>query len=534
MFLIRSQKLPKGLWALSSTRYDENFKDIAKALPGTIWDKKLRAWIGYDDSVSLIIKRLEEKNIAKVVGDKPGQPTVFSLSDQWEKFNLRPYQQEGAHFLTTHACTGAILADDTGLGKTRTTLAAISALELPALIVCPSVVKYGWVREGSKVGMDLFILNGVKPPEGIKITKDDGILVINYDIVYAWLDILKGVKTIAFDECDALINERSKRSQVCKELAHAAKYRMALSATPMSNRTKELWNIVDTISPNRFGKFFGYALQYCAAEKQMIKVNGEERSIWKMDGASHVEELKERLKFLMLRRTKVDVKLELPPKTRQIIEIDVELNHSAREFSLKNDIQVRKALRVAAKSKLTHAISLASDRLKEGSSVVLFCHERATAHELHDLFTKSGIHSYIATGEDSASKRDEIASEAKANAPSIIVVTTHSMGTGVDLLSFADIGIVVELDYSPAKIIQLEGRLHRSGQIHNVFIMYLIALGTIDEHIKEAVLSKLDIFEKVIGTTGDSLLTDLKGMNDEDSLADLRDYLLKLGEEYVT
>lgn len=531
MILAKSSQLKDGRWLLKPARFCPKFRDVARQYPGMVWDKKLFGWTGYVDSMQMVMNKLSEGGIAKVVGDLPSTHTVLSLSVP-DLDSLRPYQQDGLQFLLTNACEGVILADDTGLGKTRTALFSIREFGMPCVVVCPAVVKRVWAREAQKIGLEVTVLEGTKPPENVRISPSDGIVVLNYDIAYAWLPVLKGAKTVVFDEAHNLINAKSRRSQSCKEIAHSAKNRMALTATPMTGRAKELWNVVDTVSPNRFGSFFGYAMKYCNASKELIKTrNGEEKQVWNFNGASHLDELNLRLKKFMLRRTKKEVALQLPPKTRQIIEVDVPLDTSPRDWNLSDTRSVRMALNISAKAKINHAVNLAMDHMAAGSSVVLFAHERAVARELKDTFAEKGRDVYIATGEDSANKRDDTAQKAKADTPCALVVTTHSMGEGIDL-TFADIGIIVELDYVPAKIIQLEGRQHRPGQVHNVLLQYLIGIGTIDELVRNAVLGKLEVIDKVIGSD-DTLKADLANTNEEEALNDLREMLLKMGEEYT-
>ena len=109
--------------------------------------------------------------------------------------------------------------------------------------------------------------------------------------------------------------------------------------------------------------------------------------------------------------------------------------------------------------------------------------------------------------------------------PSVLSVTMRSMGEGIDL-SYADLGIVAELDYLPRTFEQLEWRLHRPGQHRNVLFMYLIALNTIDEKIRDVVISRLDVAEQLLGE-GDGLKANLVGKSEDEILAELREALLR-------
>lgn len=527
MILIRSKQLENGFWGLY-TPYNTKFVDACRLVPGMSWDKDLRCWKGYADAFLLVEAALKNQTFAKVVGPKP---SVDALSVQLPELDrYRDYQQIGIKFIQQFAKEGVLLADGTGLGKTVQTLVAAQSFGFPMVIVCPNGAKRVWADEAKKwLGLETTILSGTKPVDDAVISPEDGIVIINYDIVHAWVEVLSGAKTVAFDEAHALMNATSRRSKACKAIAHSAKNRIALTATPLNGKPKELWNIVDTISPGRFGKFFNFAQRYCNAFQEDIKVkNGEVKKIWNLNGSSHEDELIERKKFFMLRRTKADVKLQLPPKTRQIIELDIGTTVET-PWNLSDDRAVRRATNIAAHHKLEAAIELALERVGEGSSVVMFAHERAIVKELRDLFVDKGVEVQTITGDDSLKKREESLSFAKNNNPSILICTTHTMGQSIDL-SHADIGIIVELDYSPRWLIQLEGRFGRQeGDHKHILLYYLVALNTIDDLIRRAIVSKLDVYEKLIGSTGDFIRNDIAG-NDVNALDDLRDMLIKMGE----
>ena len=543
MILTRSTKLPDGRFALKPSKYSEKFRMLAKELPGMTWDKTIKSWCGYGDAVSLLVEKLLANKVAKVVGVTPNHARRPGPKDDV----LRPYQQEGVGFLTETAPEGAILADATGLGKTIQTIYAIDkTLGYPAVVVCPSNVKSGWAKDAKKIGVETTILNGTKPPEGMEIAESDGLLIINYDILDSWLHVLEGAKTVAFDEAQAIANSQSKRSKACKKLALKAKNRIALTATPITSRVRELHNIVDTISPNRFGNFFQYGLRYCDGHQATIETRdgkelidedtGEPRKHWDWSGSSNPEELKLRLSQFMLKRNKSDVAMQLPPLTRQILEIEVTQASIVKNGWFESDESTRWALTLAARGKIKAAVHAAKEQMDEGNSVVVFAHRKDIVRELVAAFLQAGVEAFSATGDDSAKKREATAGKARAQAeaghPSVICVTTHSMGTGIDYLSYANVGIVVELDYVPGRIIQMEGRQDRSGQLKNVLFIYLIALGSIDEVIRDRVLDKIKVQEGVLGSSGDNLKQDLSGKGQDEVLADLRKEMAEMGERY--
>lgn len=229
--------------------------------------------------------------------------------------------------------------------------------------------------------------------------------------------------------------------------------------------------------------------------------------IWKFDGISNAEELHHRLQYFMLRRTKLDVAMELPPKTRQIIDIDVAAKHKVKfsEKMFQNKAALRKSLDLAADGALKPAIEMILNDLVEGANEVVFTHRKAVAEHVVDVvsaakFPCGFIHSGVST-----KKREQLIAEAKvATGPFLIAATIDSTSTGIDL-SFANVATVIELPYEWHTLAQAEGRLHRYGQERPVLVRYVVARGTSAELILQAVLRKVDAFEKVVGKLDDKL-----------------------------
>ena len=288
---------------------------------------------------------------------------------------------------------------------------------------------------------------------------------------------LKGTKTIVFDEIQLLANEQSQRSKAAKLLAHSATNRIGLSGTPMSNVPAELWNVVDTISPGRFGRPFTFYKRYCDAHQVEIKkksdVEGEEdeifKKVWKYDGSSNKEELAKRLSYFMLRRTKSDVALELPPKTRQLIEVELtDYSNPDHWWSVDGKNAAQVALGIAGQLKIPHTVDLAIRSRNDGNSVVVFCFQKHVAAGLQKALAKHGVESYLATGDESSNKRQENAERAREEG-AVLIATIDAMGTGINYLSYANVLIFAELHYVFTRLLQAEDRAHRFGQKQNVF-----------------------------------------------------------------
>ena len=412
---------------------------------------------------------------------------------------LRAYQQEGVSFLLSHK--GALLADDMGLGKTATALNAASAFNPHAafhtVIVCPAYVVGVWVNELKKWWPNAVPLTcrGIK---AVTINDPDiDVAICNYSVLHAWADTLATWEPdiVIFDECHYLMSDKSQRSKAARRVSANAMHRWGLSGTPLTNRPKDLWNVIETLWPTFFGSFFKYALKYCNAHKVEIPGNPP-RTVWDFNGKSNLPDLHRRLSYIMLRRTKADVALELPPKTRQVV--DVEVATRGRMPVEMRAADMRRSLDAAADAKLPQALELILSHLEAGSSVVAFTWRKAVAADIVDSARARGHAAELITGDVPVTKRDDIIARARGASGGLLAATIDSAGVGIDL-SYASVAVFVELDWGPHKLLQAEARLHRYGAQNPVLIQYILARGTVDELIADVVLQRLDMFSEAVG-----------------------------------
>jgi SWI/SNF-related matrix-associated actin-dependent regulator 1 of chromatin subfamily A len=534
---IRVRHFNAGLYAIESTSYSPTLRKVAKSTPGMRWEPTANAWFGYADALAIVVKRMRELNIRLDSDALPEPDAELTTTLPIATKDLRDYQKLGVSFVVAHGREGVLLADDMGLGKSAQFTRAARTWKEPTIIVCPSFVRHVWEKEVARWWPEAHVvmLSGVKPPgrcrncgatkfkgncgkggddepphvieyDAIQVPKGKvPFVVINYDIVHAWAPVLVQsnlVATLGFDEAQYLMSDRSRRSAACKELARQAKRRVGLSGTPMTNRPKDLWNVIDTLSEARFGKAFDFYMRYCEAHKEKV---AEDKIVWKMDGASNLEELRERLAYFMIRRTKSDVNLELPPRTRQVVEVEVpRVNVVAFESALINDKALRKALCLAADGKVGDVVELVAAHVAAGHKCVVFTHRKVIAESIADTLRAGGIANVVTITGDVPLK---IRQERIASKPTVICATIDSTSVGIDL-SFADVAVFAELDWVPSKLAQCESRLHRFGQKRNVLIQYVVARGTIDEVVRATCIAKLESFETAIGPTDDRMKKD--------------------------
>jgi len=419
-----------------------------------------------------------------------------------------PFQIEGLRAIDYTFDGRSLIAWDMGLGKTLTTLWYTQRRERwPALVVCPSTLKWVWEREARRIGIDdVAVIQGRgalgESLPGTKLT------IINYDVLSYWKKRLtkKNLGMLIFDECQFLKNHTAKRTKAARSISRKSRRLLALSGTPILNRPIELWPVLNMIDPIRFNSRFRFAQRYCDP-----KSNG-----FGMDysGASNIEELNELLlDSVMIRKRKLEVIKELPQKMRQVVPIDmenpIEYERADDDFigwlqevspdkvqgakKAKAVVKVGELLRLAARLKLKATIEWVNNFLEDGDKIVLFARHKFVIKELHNAFHKSVVVDGSVTGKRRMAAVDKFQ---KGNA-NVLIGQIDAAGVGLTLTAAADVAFI-ELPWQPGAVTQAEDRCWRIGQDRTVWIHYLVAVDTIEERLCSILQDKQEVVDAIL------------------------------------
>ena len=449
-----------------------------------------------------------------------------------------PYQLAGIRALLKRQ--NCLLGDDMGLGKSMQVLGVINAdLTIKrVLIVTMSHLKINWLREIGKFSTRADLTVGEATT---KVTPQTDITVAHYDIFSRACpsrDALRNPATaydlICLDECDMVKEQTSARSKFIlgfERKGHAtippipARRRIYASGTPMLNKPQELFGVLNSLDPVTFPNFFSFGMRYCAGHKIRI---GYGKTAWDFTGASHQAELQDKLRAggLMIRRLKTDPNIldDLPPKTRQVIEVDAEgdidpadaaflARLRAEEAAVdhaKHDqaayaLAVKKlnatmasfeeisALRLSiAQRKLPAIIAHCQAIIDSGEPLVVFGHHRVVLEAIGAAFP--GV-SEVAHGGKTIEERDASVQRFQTDEScKLIVCGIHSMGAG-HTLTRARILVMAELDWTPARVSQCEDRIHRIGQRDKVLIQHVVLANSLDCHVAHTLVKKQGVID---------------------------------------
>lgn len=396
---------------------------------------------------------------------------------------------------------GVLLADDMGLGKTAQALDLIDAMVgvEHALVICPSSVKLNWLKECDvwlKEPRVRHLMNG----RGLKVMTPGFkmITVANYDILDHSDFTGAEYDLVVFDEAHYLKNMKAKRTKA----AHAipAAKRLLLTGTPIVNRPMEIFSLLLLCGVVTKSQEHAFGLKYCAGYQEWIYIpggNGKKKKVWNYDGASNLEELNTWLRQLcMIRRMKVDVLKDLPPMTRQLIELSTKRKAKKYDASiLDGDIKVAfeeysLVRHEQALDMLPQFIEIVENELRATDKLFVAFHHRDIGLAVRDALDHRTT-TMVMGGLTSEQKQAEV--DCFINDPSVKVFLgqIQSSGTGTDgLQRVCSNMLVLEFPWDPGTRDQLEARVDRNGQTMPVLIKYLVQDGSLAARMAKTILRK--------------------------------------------
>jgi SNF2 family DNA or RNA helicase len=437
---------------------------------------------------------------------------------------LRPFQTSGVAYIESRNGR-ALIGDEMGLGKT---VQALAWLQLhpelrPAILVVPASLKLNWAREAVKWmdNPEVEILKSQKP-----YFVNGDIVIINYHILTHWQKKLRKLKpaVVVFDEVHYAKNPKTLRSKACLALSKAAPHCLALSGTPITNRPIEFFNPIQLVDPTLYPDFWAFAHKYCNA-----KHNGRG---WDFTGATNKKELHAKLtSTIMLRRLKVEVAKELPPKTRVVVPMEItnrkeyaraqidlirwiQKNQGQKKADAASSaealVRIEVLKQLCYKGKTKAAIQWIEDFLESGEKLVVFATHKKTIRDLKEVFGDIAV---VLDGSTAPGKRQGVV-DSFQNDPKIRLFLGNLKAAGVGItLTAASATCFLELGWTPGEHDQAEDRVHRIGQLADaVTAYYLLAFQTIEEEIAELIDKKRAVLAAVLDgkdVKSSSLLGDL-------------------------
>ncbi len=433
----------------------------------------------------------------------------------YSKYDVRPpMEHQKVAIETLLANNKFILADDMGTGKSLSaTIASLESGVKKILIICPASLKINWKRE-----LEIYTNRRTLIVEGSKWGSTFDFYIINYDILKNYhsteselrensLILKEKFDLVIVDEAHNLSSTTSLRSKLVNDILKDIPKIWLLTGTPMTSRPINYFNLLEIVESSVALNWQHYVKRYCKGYQ--FKVNG--RKIWNVNGASNLDELRERTKNVVLRRLKTDI-LDLPDKIITPIYLNLDnltfYNDELESFikiateEKENDkisVSLNKLMKlrqVLSFEKIDYTCELIDKFIEEDKKVIVFTNFTNTLDIIHEKYKKNSV---VLDGRMSKEKRqlsiDKFQNDDKIK---IFIGNIIAAGAGITLTEAEGI-IMNDLSFVPAHHAQAEDRAMRIGQKNNVLVYYPVFENTIEMNVYNILQRKKNIIDQVMG-----------------------------------
>lgn len=521
--------LNPGIAALIQKYFGENSfinDNDAKDFLSFITDAKQFSQIVIRSEVEEKVKKAWDRETLKKLSKKT--ELDFSIL----KVELFPYQKEGVSFATFRE--SAVIADEMGLGKT---VQAIAAAVLKkkifgfrrTLIICPASLKEQWKQEIKKFSHEEADVVSGFPEQRVKLYRESKahFLIVNYEtILRDWREINRmETDFIVLDEAQKIKNFSTITAQSIKMLTK--KHALIITGTPIENKLIDLYSIIQFADPFFLAPLWEFSYQHCYFDRANKS---------RITGYYNLQNLKDRLKPLLIRREKSKVLKDLPKVTEITVPVafheQQQMYHAncakgiaailRKKFISPYDQQklmllmanmrmvcdstylVDKESNVSPKlNELKEILLEKLDLSNSKSKVIIFSEWITMLNLIGRLLHECGIGFAQLSGKVAVKNRDKLVKKFEADPKCKVFLSTEAGGSGLNL-QVADTVINFELPWNPAKKNQRIGRIDRLGQrSKNLTVINFITKNSIETSIASGLNLKQNLFDGVLnGSNG--------------------------------
>lgn len=437
-----------------------------------------------------------------------------------------PWPHQTEFFWWADKREGSMGAMGMGCGKTYTAKMLCDHWSVRRLlIVCPLKIAENrvwptdWTKHGGKQ-YQFHHLDTGSTAENYRVLEQaarnqEYVVVVNYDSI--WRDeIFKGLMSITwdaviYDEAHRLKSHNSKASMAAAKLQNVCRRRLMLTGTPFAHGPLDIFAQARALDPNVFGwSWVSFRQRYGVMDPTNKFVTGyqnlPELQAKFFSFAFHVDRRVLKLPGIMHER----IEFELSPAGRKAYR-DIH-NHFIAEVKGGVVVTSNALTKVLTLQRITSGwVELESGELHHVDSekakmfeetledighdepVVVFARFHKDLDDIRAVCEKLG-YSY-----SEISGRENGFLEWQGGKTKVLVAQIQAAREGLDMTRAA-YGIYYSLTYSLSEYDQSEARLYRPGQGRSVTCYHLVARGTVDEKIYDALQNKREIIQAVLAT----------------------------------
>lgn len=511
------------LIAVSDMSFND-VKDLVKYCDGAVYSPTLRKW--FLDLTENNLERLkvgltpDSYNLYKdKVKEKQQLPANCDI--------LYPFQRDGVKQLLSGK---TLLADEVGLGKTLQAAAYCETENFSrVLIVSPAPLKFQWKDEIEKhFKKNVTVFHGT-PEQRDKIFRDfekstNKYLVINYEQLSESNTYLNDINwnCIILDEVHKVKNSQTVAYKFIRKYMRA-KRKLGMTATPLVNNLREVFNIMNLLTNNKFMTWVEFSSRHAhyINIKRRNKQTRQIEEIRVIDFYYNSDEFYKKLEPHMIRRKKKEIFEQVPPRIYKVIHFELSEeekrlhdNYIAKaKDAFKNEDEDNLLKYITHARQCCNAIEILPEEekinldIKQSTKIETLL---AVLEEIEDkvlIFTQYermaraiekivGQENCIVVSGATSDKLGEV-KRFKESTTHKYLISTDTLNYGVNM-EFIHNLIHIDLPWTPAKVEQREGRIDRITQTESMYIVKLIAKDSFDEHVANILEMKQKEFDKAI------------------------------------
>jgi len=444
------------------------------------------------------------------------------------------HQRDGVDFLLTRG--SGLLAFEQGLGKTLVAIEAFRRLRGgdadTLLVICPNSLKRTWVAELVKFApeLDAHIVEGAPRARrrGLALT-NAAVVLVNYESARNEVTAIRALMqrrrcVLVLDESHYIKNYRSLNSVAAQHFAPLARHRWLLTGTPATNTPADLYpQLAIVAGAQPFGSFAAFDAAYGGPD-----TTPAQRQTLATKVAPYIMRRTKEECLDLPDKTFMDVMVELPPWQRRLYDgLRDEIAHEVRgmtrdEFAAFVPTAMSRILRLSqiasnpalvfpdesrTPGKFTELDRIIDEIVgANGRKVIVWSYYVRTIEALAARYAAHGAASLY--GETPAPERQDLAARFQSDSTMrVLVANPAAAGVGFTLTA-ASYAINETLTLSYDLYAQSQDRNHRIGQRNPVTYIRLIADGTVEQGVLEALSRKAQMAGDVLGDAASTMLAD--------------------------
>ena len=343
----------------------------------------------------------------------------------------------------------------------------------------------------------------------------------------AHVEVAQSVKwdLLVVDEAHYL---RDRDSQAWRAVnALPRQFLLLLTATPVQNSLEELYNLVTLLQPGQLPSPNEFRARF--VDKKRPRQPREP------------EELRRLLGQVMIRNTRANAGIRLPPRRAETVLFEGEPAERAFWQSWEKELRAKLAELNASQASLwgrlllqaagsspaawrdalesfpdpetggkwkrdappdstwTRKTDLLLALSRDHGGVVVFTQFLGTQAAVAARLREAKAAVFVINGQTPPPERQPLTEAFRKEGGALLLTRSGTEGRN---LQFCHRLVNFDLPWNPMEIEQRIGRLHRLGQQHPVRIYNLVQAGTLQEHLLGILQEKLNLFELVVGETG--------------------------------